>query len=312
MSAPSVTAPAQAPEAHTIPARDGLPLGALLYLPPGGQVPRAAVQLNPATGAKRRYYEPFAAYLAGQGFAVCLWDYRGAEHSRPVPLAQASYRFADYGTLDMPAVLDWLETRFPGRPLLVLGHSVGAQQVGLMPNVHKLAGLVAVATSVGYWRYMPLGYRLKTHFFFHLFSPLSHALLGYNAAGRWGIMEDLPRGVVQDWRAWCSVPDYYFDPRFAPQLPPHEYQRLQFPVSVYWATDDPIANARSVPRFWQHVRSAAGIALHRLVPAELGVREIGHFGFFRRGLRPTLWPRLVADLARMAEAGAAARPVPLP
>ncbi|WP_210517789.1 alpha/beta hydrolase family protein [Hymenobacter terricola] len=292
------------PEAHTIPARDGLPLGALLFLPPNGQGPLAAVQLNPATGAKRRYYEPFAAYLAAQGFAVCLWDYRGAAHSRPVPLAQAPYRFADYGTLDMPAVLDWLEARFPGRPLLVLGHSVGAQQVGLMPNANKLAGLVAVGTGVGYWNYMPLGYRLKTHFFFRIFSPLSHALLGYNAGGRWGIMEDLPRGVVQDWRAWCSVPDYYFDPRFAAQLPPHHYQDLRFPVSVYWATDDPIASARSVPRFWQHVRSAAGIELHRLVPAELGVRGIGHFGFFRRGLRAPLWPRLLADLTQMAEAAA--------
>jgi predicted alpha/beta hydrolase len=204
------TAPATvlAPAVHPIPARDGLPLGALLFRPPAGQ-------LNPATGANRRYYEPFARYLAEAGLAVCLWDYRGAQHSRPVPLTQATYRFADYGTLDMPAVLAWLEARFPGRPLLALGHSVGGQQVGLLPNVHKLAGLVAVATSVGYWKYMPLGYRLKTHFFFHLFSPLSPALLGYNAAGRWGIMEDLPRGVVRDWRRWCSVPDYYFDPRFA-------------------------------------------------------------------------------------------------
>lgn len=296
------------PESHTIPALDGLPLGALLFRPPAGQVPHAAVQLNAATGATRRYYEAFARYLAGAGFAVCVWDYRGGAHSRPVPLARAPYRFADYGTLDMPAVLDWLEARFPGRPLLAVGHSVGAQLVGLMPNVHKLAGLVAVATGVGYWKYMPWGYRLKTHFFFHVFTPLSHALLGYNAGRRWGIMEDLPKGVVQDWRAWCSDPDYLFAARFAAGLPPLHYQDLRFPVSVYWATDDPIASARSVPRFWQHVRSAAGITLHRLVPAALSVKGIGHFGFFRRELQPALWPRLLADLESMAKQQGADQP----
>jgi len=293
-------APASAPEAHTIPALDGLPLGALLFLPPAGRAPHAAVQLNPATGAHRRYYEPVAQYLAAAGFAVCLWNYRGTEHSRPVPLAQARYRFTDYGTLDMPAVLDWLEARFPSLPLLVLGHSVGGQQVGLMPNVHKLAGLVAVGSSGGYCNDMPLGYRLKTYFFLHIFSPLSHALLGYNAASRWGIMEDLPRSVVQDFRNWCHVPDYYFDARFAADLPPHQYHSLRLPVSVYWASDDPLSNARSVPRFWGHVHSAASIAMHRLVPAELGVKSIGHFGFFRRGLRTSLWPRLLADLNQMS------------
>jgi predicted alpha/beta hydrolase len=71
----------------------------------------------------------------------------------------------------MPAVLDWLEARFPGRPLLLLGHSVGAQQVGLMPNVRKLAGLVAVATSVGYWRYMPWATASKRTSFFISSAP---------------------------------------------------------------------------------------------------------------------------------------------
>lgn len=286
------------PTPITIATADGVPLGALLFEP--AAAPRAVVQLNPATGAARRYYEPFARYLAENGFAVCLWDYRGGAHSRPVPLAQATYRFADYGARDMPAVLDYLETRYPGRPLLLVGHSVGGQQVGFMPNAHKLHGLVAVATSVGYWGFMPLGYRLKAHVYFHLFSPLSHWLLGYSAGRRLRMMEDLPCGVVDDWRRWCSVPDYFFDPRFAAGLPPHCFGALPFPVAVFWATDDPISNARSVPRFWQHVGSPAGIALHRLTPAALGVRAIGHFGFFRRYLQGTFWPLVLAELTRMA------------
>jgi len=298
MSSP--VAPASASIKSTdvsIPSADGLLLGGLLFEP---TIPaRAAVQLNMATGAGRGYYVPFARYLAEHGFVVCLWEYRGGKYSRPVPLRDSGYRFLDYGTKDMPAVLDWLEARFPGLPLLLVGHSVGAQQVGFMPNLHKLRGLVAVATSVGYWGYMPLGYRLKTHFFFHLFSPLSHLLVGYNAAGRWGIMEDLPRGVVDDWRRWCSVPDYFFDKRFVGQLPPHQYHKYTFPVAVFWTTDDPISNSRSVPQFWQHVRSTQDITIHRLEPAALGVRAIGHFGFFRRHMRTTFWPQVVAALDGM-------------
>lgn len=290
--------PSPTPVPAIIPCADGVQLSAELWMPDGPV--RGVVQLNPATGATRAYYWPFAQFLAGHGFAVCLYDYRGSGGSAPLSLRGCTYRFLDYGTLDMPAVLDWLDAHFAGLPKYVVGHSVGGQQVGFMPNHRKIKGMVTMASATGYWGYMPLGYRLKTHFFFHLFSPLSHALAGYNAGRRFGIMEDLPRRVVTEWRAWCSVPDYFFDPRFfGKTVPSGFFDALTFPIRVYWATDDPIANRESVPRFWHHVRSTNGIELVRLTPAQVDAPAIEHFGFFRRAFANTIWQMILNDLAVM-------------
>ena len=52
----------------TIPATDGYPLAATLFLPRGTK--RHAVLINSATAVPRKLYRGFAGYLAGRGCAV--------------------------------------------------------------------------------------------------------------------------------------------------------------------------------------------------------------------------------------------------
>ncbi len=288
------------PERLRIPALDGYPLAAQLLVP---ENPVGLVQLNGGTAIVKEFYGAFARFLVEKGYAVCLWDYRGTGESAPKRMRGFSARMLDWGTLDMPGVLDFLDEQFPNLPKLVVGHSAGGQQVGFMPNLDKLAGLVCFATSSGYWGFMPPGYQLKTHIFFRAVVPAGNALLGYTAARRLGIMEDLPAGVTAEWRAWCSRPAYFFDPKFfGKTVPTGRFDALPFPVKVFWATDDPISNARSVPAFWQHIRSTHSLDVEALRPAEYGLKTIGHFGFFRKTARETLWPKALAALetARIA------------
>ena len=176
---------------------------------------------------------------------------------------------------------------------------MGAQQIGLSPNNHLIDGLVAVATSVGYPAYMPLGYRLQTYYFFWIFTPISQFLKGYVACKKFGIMEDLPSGVARDWRAWCSKPDYFFDPKFyGKSVPTGNYDRLSFPIAVFAASDDPISNQKSVPRFWGHVKSSLPITFTWYDPAILGQKAIGHFGFFRKENRESIWEDTLDALKR--------------
>lgn len=280
---------------------DGVRLSGRLYLPEGAM--RALVMINPATAARTSYYYPFAEFLRTQGFGVCCWNYRGMDGSGQDSLKGCAYQFTDVGKLDIPAVIDFLKARFAGVPLLCIGHSVGAQQVGLVANNHLLDGLIAVATSVGYPPFMPLGYRLQTHFFFQIFAPLSILLKGYVAAARFGIMEDLPRDVALQWKAWCYRPDYLFDRRFYGR--PEAYggvvrgncQALPFPVAVFTATDDEISTRQAVSRFWQHQQSTAGkIRFSWYSPRELGQPQIKHFGYFRKTFKDTLWQDLLQTL----------------
>jgi predicted alpha/beta hydrolase len=202
-----------------------------------------------------------------------------------------------WGQLDMPAVLEYLDAQFPEIPKLIAGHSVGGQEVGLMPNHCKIKGMVTFATSVGYWNFMPLGYRLQTHFFFQIFTPISNFLFGYVAAKRLGLMEDLPKQIVLDWRNWCSVPEYFFNEKYyADSAEKGFFKDLTFPIRVYWTTDDPISNVLSIPMFWKHVKSSKGIKIDCIKPEDIGEKAIGHFGFFRKKYKQTLWKMALDDL----------------
>ena len=78
-------------EAREIKTSDGYPLKGTLLLPTGEI--KAVVQVNPATGTKTSYYQPYANFLAEQGYAVFIWNYRGFCESKVGTLKNSSFRF---------------------------------------------------------------------------------------------------------------------------------------------------------------------------------------------------------------------------
>lgn len=275
-------------EDFSVTCEDGVELHGVLLQPPA---PRAVVQLNCATAAKKEFYLPFLHYLAENGFLCCLWDYRGSGDSAPPSLRGCDYSFRDYGLKDMPVIKAFLRRRFPELPIIMFGHSVGGQLVGMIDDLEGVKGLVGYAVSTGYAPYMPLGYRLQSHFFFYMYTPVSILLTGYLAAKRFGIMEDLPKNVVREWRAWCGRKQYFFDPKFMERsVPRGHYDDMPFPVHIFWSADDPISNARSVPAFWGNVKSSHPITFTQIDPKAMKTGTIGHFGFFKKRMREQLWP----------------------
>ncbi len=59
-----------------------MPLAGHLWRASNGD-PIGAVIVNPATGVLARYYHRYARFLAGHGFDVLTYDYRGIGLSRP-------------------------------------------------------------------------------------------------------------------------------------------------------------------------------------------------------------------------------------
>ncbi len=286
-------------EHFEVTTQDCVTLKGILLIPPQ---PKAVVQFNGGTAAKKEFYLPFLEFLAERSYICCLWDYRGSGESAPASLKGCGYYFHEYGTLDMPAIKQFLQHRYPTLPLLLVGHSAGGQQVGLMPSLDGYQGMVGFAVSTGYLPYMPLGYRLLSWYFFNLFTPASIATIGYLGAKRFGIMEDLPKNVVREWRAWCRKADYLFDSKFyGNTIPQGHYANMPFPIHVFWSTDDPISNHRSIPAFWRHVKSRFGIQFSKLSPNEYAVKEIGHFGFFKKKMATTLWEKTANVLSEFVD-----------
>ena len=296
MSAPPpATAPRWEPTAVTC--ADGVVLRGRLVLPAGE--PRAAVQFNPGTAARLRFYEPFLTFLARRGFACSLVDYRGSGASVPPGgLRDCRYSYVEYGTQDLPAVRDHLRVRFPGLPLLMVGHSAGGQQLPFSGDLSGVRGALLFAVSTGYRPGLAPYYRPQSWLFFRAFLPVSLRLTGYCAAARLGLMEDLPAGVALQWRRWCDSPDYCFDARFRGDVPAVDWAALDFPVRHVHALTDEISTARNVATFWRHWRPAGGVEQHAFAPADYGLAApVRHFDYFRERLfGDTLWREAAAWL----------------
>jgi predicted alpha/beta hydrolase len=281
----------------TITCTDGVPLSAVLVVP---EQAKAVVQINGGTGFRKEYYLKYAQYLATHGFVSLVYDYRGNASSAPQDLRNCAFNYLEYGQKDMAAVLDFLDERFPHLPKLILGHSVGGQKVGFMPNLQKVKGLVTFATGAGYLPKMKIWQGLKSYYFFYLFGPLSIALKGYVASKRFGLMEDLPRQVFLDWRLFCSKPMYFFDPKiYGISVPKGQYDKLPFPVKVYSCSDDQICTPDNQASFWKNVHSDQGVQFSVLQPNDWGLQEIGHNGIFPSRFQETLWPEVRKALENM-------------
>src|SRR5690625_57984 len=279
---------------------DGVRLSGELLIPPS---PKAVVQFNAGTAAQRGVYRAFAQYLVEHGYLCCLYDYRGFGRSKKGTLKGSEIRYVDIGTKDLPAVKSWLQARYPDLPLLMVAHSAGGQQIGFMPDVEGIAGVVTFGVSAAHLRAMPTHYRAQSLLFFYGITPVSNALLGYVAAARLGLMEDLPKRLATEWRDWCSVPDYFFDPKFyGVTVPKGHFQDFTFPWHNVHASDDAISTPTNIRNFWKHIQSTAPITFDVLHPAEVGLHRIDHFGYFKRALKERLWADVVRCLDEMAGA----------
>jgi predicted alpha/beta hydrolase len=276
----------------TIPAMDGYPLAATLFLPRGEK--RNAVVISSATATPRRIYRSFAAYLAHCGFAVLTYDYRGIGESRglavegcnqPKSLVGFKASMADWAALDATAAVGWMRERYHELPLSYVGHSFGGQTLGLLPNNSEVSRALFVSAQAASWKLMASPERYRVAVFMSLIGVALTYALGY-APGRVGIGEDLPKGVFLQWARWVMSPHYLFDDTTLAGL--KNFPNFKGSLRALTFTDDPWAPHPAVELLCNGLSgTAAEIIL--VNPAELGVKKIGHFGFFRPEHRDALW-----------------------
>ena len=275
--------------ATTLAAADGTPLAVRFFAPDDGTPHRGAVLIGGAMGVRQDYYRPFAEWLARQGFVVASFDYRGMGESRP---AGASLREVDVDLFDWAAdtdtVIEALAERAGGLPLVLIGHSLGAQLPGLLRHRDRLAGLLSVAAGSGYWRDNAPQLRRYVLYFWHVLVPLGTALFGYFPGKRFGKVGDLPRGVVLQWRRWCMHPRYHVGAEG--DAVRERFEAARFPVVALSITDDELMTERGT-RVLVDCYANAPRRIERIAPHEVQARRIGHFGFFREQFQATLWQR---------------------
>jgi len=251
--------------------------------------PTLVVSINGATGVPAAFYQPFAQWLAVQkNAAVLTWDYRDFGKSGQPYRSKAT--MTDWAITDPTATRTWLETRFPGLPLWVIGHSLGAMALGFQPDTDRISRIISVAAGHGHITDHPLRARWQSWFFWYLVGPLATTVLGYLPGSRIGLGSDLPKGVYWQWRHWLLTRDSLpADPALGGLNDPG----YAGPITILAADDDtmmPPASSWKMAQWHPH----AQIECRLLKPADFGLKSIGHIHAFAPR-NSAVWPSLIAD-----------------
>lgn len=164
-------------QSETLVVDGAVPLALRVYVPRTGPA-RASVVIGGAMGVRQAFYGPFAAWLAQQGLRVTTFDYRGQGESLNGGMREVRANLFDWAR-DYDAVIAHAAQALPGQPLLLLGHSLGAQLPGLLREHARVSGLLSVAAGSGYWRDNAPRIRRAMPAFWHVLVPLSVRLCGY-------------------------------------------------------------------------------------------------------------------------------------
>jgi predicted alpha/beta hydrolase len=276
----------------TLHTDDGLRLGAQLFVPHGE--PRATVVVHGATATPQRYYRAFARALAARGLRVLTYDYRGIGESRPDSLRGFNATMTEWATKDAKAALE-AALRYP-EPVVFVGHSFGGQLVGLLDVPERVRAMVTVGAQLGWVGHWPLARRLAYASMWSALVPASVLAFGYQP-GFLGLGVDLPSGVALEWARWCSSPSYLLDHHRDAEA---RFAAIDVPVLAYSFTDDGFAPRRSVEAYLSKLRGAR-VVHRRFAPSTLGKDEVDHFGFFRRGVVPSLWEETIGFIEDAAD-----------
>ena len=260
---------------------------------PAGEA-RGVVLIVPAMGVEQRFYAAFAQWLAERGFVTVTFDYVGMGLSRQGPLRDLQVDVIGWGRHDCSAMLDAAVEAAGELPVFWIGHSLGGQILPFVRGSERIRRAFTIATGSGYWRENTRSLRNRAWLLWHLIAPLVTPLAGYFPGQRLGMVGDLPRGVIEQWRRWCLHPEYAVGAEG--EAVREAYSAVRTPITAISFTDDEMMSGRNTESLHGFYRAAPQTA-KRIAPTQIGVERIGHFGFFRRQFAESLWaPYLLPDL----------------
>ena len=278
------------------PAHDGYVVTGTLYRPIDALDPPDVLLFNSGGGLAVRRYRHFLRYLAGEGFPVLAYDYRGVGSNRPARLRGFVSGLEDWTEFDHAGAIDDIRTRYPNARLTTISHSIGALVSCCVPNVADQARLVLIAPHTGYWRDYQTAWKLPMTLMWHGLMPLLSRIVGYFPGSRIGLGDDFPLRFAMQWSGRMS-PEIAIDVRDVRVWTLlGNAETLLSPVLALSFSDDAFASRAGVSRLLGLMPRAPVERCE--LDARLLARRIGHFGFFSRR-NQALWRVIPHLLERM-------------
>jgi len=233
-----------------------------------------------AMGAPARAYRRLCRWFAGQGYPIATLDLRGTGESPPIPRRGIDFGVSRHLYEDWPAAIAWAQEAYPGRKLVLMGHSIGGQLSGVYvgQNPGVVSALVLLTTTSVWFRSTPYLIRqIRGLYMFTAFSLWArwHGWLD-GAVFNWGL--PLARQVVLDWARWG------FSGRYSDSEKRNldgAIAAVDLPVlSVSFSDDVRLAPKEACDDYVRRMPKAK-LARWHLTPQEIGLEEASHFTHLR-------------------------------
>ena len=236
---------------------------------------RPAVLVLPGIAVGARYYLPLARALAAEGVDVAITELRGqGESTHRIGRSGGAAGYHESAAEDVPLALDAMHRELGPRPVVLLGHSMGAQ-IGvyhLARHDPRVVGLVAVAAQSPFHRGYPrqVGRRLRMG---SVLLPVIGWLTGHVPGQFFGATGRIPADRVRDWSRLAATG------AMQPERADLDYRaglaRVTAPALSIVITDDPLA-PESAARGLLAMLPAAGTSL------EVEPEALGHNSWARK------------------------------
>ena len=242
--------------------------------------------ISSATAVHQDYYKRFALYFAEQGFATYTFDYSGfgASGNTMDYLRSHNGGIIGWGAVDQKAMVQKIQENHPKLNVVLVTHSIGGQIVGFNPLNTTFEKVIMAASQSGYWKIYSGWDQMRLWLFWYFFIPVFTPLFGYYPGKSIGIVDNLPRSVVTEWRRWGIKKAYFMD--FYTKAEYH-FDTLTAPMRMYSFTNDPFASKKGVDWLAQQYKNAKVERIHFDRGSD-GKRP-GHFGFFKEEFANDFW-----------------------
>ena len=253
-------------------------------------------------GVEQRFYAPFAAWLAERGYLAITFDYLGMGQSRNGSLRGLEVDVLGWARHDCSAMLAAALAESGSKPLYWIGHSLGGQ---ILPFVEGRAYREGLQHRQRQWLLegkQPAVAQQGLVVLVPRRAPADAAARLFSGR-RLGMVGDLPRGVIEQWRRWCLHPQYALADGEAIR---RALSAVRTPIVSLSFTDDEIPDAAS-SRCWASTakrRKPPGASLPRksapatsAISASSGRSSPNRYGratCCRAGLRQRPQPRLTS------------------
>lgn len=244
--------------------------------------------IAPAMGVRAGFYSGFADHLAALGYQCIRFDLRGNGGHSVRRENGADWGYDLMVQRDFHALVEAVTARYPQRPRVLVGHSLGGQLGCLLAAAYPadLDGIILIGSCMVDWRgWGKLGGVKRWLQYIQI--GIVTRLLGYFPGQKLGFAGNEPAGQMRDWVHSALTG------RYAPQPSSIDYeaalQQVRLPILALTFASDSYAPLAACRRLLRKM-PAAQVTQLDFSDHQMGKTALGHFNWAKHpdGVLPTL------------------------